>query len=32
MLDPKEMELYVIKAPSGFVGHPVKILAFPHSI
>jgi uncharacterized protein (DUF1330 family) len=27
MLDPKEMELYIKKAPSGFVGHPVKILA-----
>jgi uncharacterized protein (DUF1330 family) len=26
-LDPKEMELYIEKAPSGFIGHPVKILA-----
>jgi uncharacterized protein (DUF1330 family) len=27
ILDQNEMDLYIKKAPSGFVGHPVKVLA-----
>jgi uncharacterized protein (DUF1330 family) len=27
MMDPKEMESYMEKAPASFVGHPVQVLA-----